>query len=166
MTLKANLELFAAAVGTDIRGLLLSRGVLANLTTTQKDNLVAAINELKAGLDGVDSQVTGLIDDAAVDGTLDKTYSADKILDLIAALKAEIIGGAPSAYDTLLEISNYLAANDTELDALLTAINNRVRFDAAQTLTTAQQIQACENIGVGDPTVDLVAAYTTARDAV
>jgi len=38
-----------------------------------------------------------------------------------------------------------------------------VRFDAAQTLTVAQQLTACTNIGIGNPAVDLVAVYTTAR---
>lgn len=163
MSLESKLVAFAQAVGVDIGELLATRGDLTALTTTAKNNLVAAINELQTGLASVD--LTALIDDTAVAGDTDSTWSADKIVSSLAALKSEIVNGAPEAYDTLLEISNYLTANNDQITAILTAIGNRVRFDAAQTLTTEQKLQACTNIGVGDPEVDLVAAYTTARDA-
>lgn len=39
-----------------------------------------------------------------------------------------------------------------------------VRFNAAQTLTTAQQRQASVNIGVGDPATNFLNVYATARD--
>jgi hypothetical protein len=42
-------------------------------------------------------------------------------------------------------------------------MSKRLRFDAAQTLTTAEQLQACTNLGIGNPDVDLVAAYNTAK---
>lgn len=163
MSLETKLVAFAQAVGVDIGELVTTRGDLASLNTTDKTNLVAAINELQLGLSNVD--LTALINDAAGVGVVDKTWSADKIIAALAALKSEIVDGAPEAYNTLQEIATYLAANDGELDALLSAINNRVRFDAAQALTTEQKLQACTNIGVGNPEIDLVAAYTTARDA-
>lgn len=162
MSLETKLVAFAKAVGVDIGELIKSRGNLANLTTTEKTSLVAAINELKAGLNSVD--LTALINDAAGAGVVDKTWSADKITSALSTLKSEIIAGAPAAYDTLKEIADYLAANDGTLNALLTAINNRVRYDAAQDLTDEQKLQACTNIGVGNPEVDLVAAYTSAKN--
>lgn len=158
MSLELNLRAFAQAVGVDIGAIITSRGDLANLSTTAKNNLVAAINELKGIIDQVD---TRLIDDASTAG--DRTWSSSKITAMLAQVKTDILDGAPAAFDTLKEISDYLASNTTAVDGLLTAINNRVRFDAAQTLTTAQQLQACTNIGVGDPEVDLVAVYTTAK---
>lgn len=161
MSLETKLVAFAQAVGVDIGELITSRGDLATLTTTQKGNLVAAINELKAGLGSID--LTAIINDAAGAGVTDKTWSADKIISSLNQLKADIVNGAPAAYDTLKEISDYLAANDSALDSLLTAINNRVRYDAAQTLTTEQKLTACTNIGVGNPEVDLVAAYVAAK---
>lgn len=164
MSLENKLVLFAQAVGVDIGELITTRGNLTALTTVQKTSLVAAINEVQAGLKSVD--LTALINDAAGAGVVDKTWSADKIVSALSNLKSEIIAGAPEAYDTLQEIAAYLAANDGSLNALLTAINNRVRFDAAQVLTPAQKLQACQNIGVGDPEVDLVAAYTQARTQV
>ena len=38
-----------------------------------------------------------------------------------------------------------------------------VRFDAAQTLTPQEKLQACQNLGVGNPDADLVAAYNAAK---
>lgn len=163
MSLETRLSAFAQAVGVDIGALLKSRGNLADLTTTQKTNLVAAINELKAALGTID--LTAIISDTAGAAVVDKTWSAAKITAALAALKAQILDGAPEAFDTLKEIADYLSANDGALAGLLTAINNRVRFDAAQDLTAEQKLQACVNIGVGDPEVDLVLAYTTSRDA-
>jgi len=161
MTLEQRLVAFAQAVGIDIGALLSSRGVLANLTTTEKTNLVGAINELKASIATID--LSALIDDAAT--ATDTTWSSTKIVASLSALKDEIVDGAPAAYDTLQEIATYLAANDGILDQLLTAIGNRVRYDAAQALTDEQKQQACANIGVGDPFVDLVTTYETSRDA-
>ena len=46
---------------------------------------------------------------------------------------------------------------------MITQINNRVRFDEAQVLTAEQQLTACTNIGVGDPTRDFAADYAAAK---
>jgi len=162
MTLQANLAAFAAAVGGDIGTLVKNQGVLSTLTTTDKTNLVASINELQAGL--ATQAAKTIIDDTKVGTTT--TYSSDKLTALLAQVKNDIIGGAPSAWDTLKEIADYIAADQTATSAITTALSNRVRFDADQTLTAAQQLQACTNIGIGDPTVDLVAAYTTAKTGV
>ena len=88
-----------------------------------------------------------------------------KIVTLLDTLKTEILGGADAAYDTLIEIQQLLQDGTSGLDALLAAINNRVRFDGAQTLTMIEQQQARENIGaialaaIGDADTDLVAVF-------
>jgi hypothetical protein len=52
---------------------------------------------------------------------------------------------------------------------MTTALGNRIRYDAVQTLTAPQKVQALTNIGavatldLGNFDVDLVAAYTTAK---
>ena len=103
------------------------------------------------------------IDDLA--GTGDKlvTYSADKILAVVdaakQAVKSDLLDGAPEALDTLVELADALNNDPNFAATLATQIGNRVRFDDAQTLTTAQKKQACDNIGVGDPGIDLVAKY-------
>ncbi len=80
-------------------------------------------------------------------------------------IKADILGGADAAYDTLVEIQQLLQNGTTGLDALLAAVSLRVRFDAAQTLTVAEQLQARTNIGavaaadVGNTDTDFVVVF-------
>ena len=91
--------------------------------------------------------------------------ASSKIVTLLDTLKAEILGGADAAYDTLVEIQQLLQDGTSGLDALLAAVNNRVRFDAAQTLTVIEQQQARSNIGaialtaIGDADTDFVAVF-------
>lgn len=108
-----------------------------------------------------------LIDDDATTAT-DVTLSANAILAAIANAKSEIIGGADAAYDTLVEIQALLQDNDGALAAINTGLANRVRFDAAQSLTGPQQTTARSNIGaasaaaVGNTEQNLVAIYNAA----
>ena len=158
MSLATRIESLVIRVAQEFNDVRAKAGNLANLTTTDKSNLVAAINELKAAV--VSSAV---IDDAHVAATT--TYSSNKIVSLLDALKTEILGGADAAYDTLVEIQQLLQNGTSGLDALLAAVNNRVRFDAAQTLTAPEQAQARSNIGavaasdVGNTDTDFVAVF-------
>lgn len=141
------------------------------LTTTAKDNLVNAINEVKALASTAASNSGAHINDAATTSTTD-TYSIDKIHSELtatsAALKADILGGAGAAYDTLQELKALLDGEAADITSLTNAIGNRVRFDAAQALTAPQQAQARANIGAditsaqtGNTDTDLVAVFTT-----
>ena len=172
MTLEQRLIALAQAIGADVKALLAAQGSLSALTTTAKASLVAAINELKTALDNA---VTGgvSIDDGAGDGATGVTWSADKIFDAIeaakTAVKNDLTAGAAAALDTLSELAAALN-NDPAFAATIAAeLANRVRFDAAQTLTAAQQTQARANIGaqsaaaIGDQDRDLVADYTAAK---
>ena len=113
------------------------------------------------------------INDAAGDGATTVTWSADKIFDTIeaakAAVKSDLTNGAGAALDTLAELAAALGNDPNFAANLATQIANRVRFDAAQTLTAPQQTQARANIGaqsaaaIGDPDHDLVADYTAAK---
>ena len=158
MSLATRIESLVIRVAQEFNDVRAKTGNLANLTTTDKSNLVAAINELKAAV--VSSSE---IDDANI--AISSTYSSSKIVTLLDALKSEILGGADAAYDTLLEIQQLLQNGTTGLDALLAAVNNRVRFDAAQTLSAPEQAQARSNIGavatsdVGDTGTDFVAVF-------
>lgn len=167
MTLQSRLDELAEALGADhkiLRGLI---GELSNLATDNQISIVAALNEVNAkaiasGGGGVE------IDNGNPAGTT-TTYSASKIVSEINAAKAAIIGGASGAYDTLLEIQTALQSDDTDISGLLTAVANRVRYDAAQSLTSPQQAQARANIGAlstvetGNVDVDLVAIYNAAK---
>ena len=161
MSLATRIESLVIRVAQEFNDVRAKAGNLANLTTTDKSNRVAAINELTAAV--VSSAV---IDDAHVAATT--TYSSNKIVSLLDALKTEILGGAAAAYDTLVEIQQLLQNGTSGLDALLAAVNNRVRFDAAQSLTVAEQLQARSNIGavaasdVGNTDTDFVAVFVGA----
>lgn len=172
MTLEQRLIALAQAIGADVKALLQAQGSLSALSTTAKNNLVAAINELKTALGNA---VTGgvTIDDAAGDGATTVTWSADKIVDAIevakTAVKNDLTAGAAAALDTLSELAAALN-NDPAFAATIAAeIANRVRYDAAQTLTQPQMAQARANIGaqsaeaIGDPDHDIVADYTAAK---
>lgn len=163
MTMENRLIALAQAIGADVKNLRDKQGDLTSLSTTAKGNLVAAINEVVAlvGAGGVQ------IDDAAGNGNTGVTWSADKIFDSIelakAAVKSDLIGGASAALDTFKELQDALGNDPTFAATISTALTKRVRIDAVQTFTTAERLQACQNIGIGDPEADFVAAYNTAK---
>ena len=172
MTLEQRLIALAQAMGADVKALLAAQGSLSALTTTAKASLVAAVNELKTAVDAAAGGGVS-IDDGAGDGATGVTWSANKIYDAIeaakTAVKNDLTAGAAAALDTLSELAAALN-NDPAFAATIAAeIANRVRFDAAQTLTAPQQAQARANIGaqsaaaIGDPDRDLVADYTAAK---
>ena len=151
-TLQTNLDALVTQIGTDM-GLV-------------KDDIASALAAIAAL-----PSVASLINDAAGTGVTDKTWSADKLVSEFAATitaavaqaKTEIVDGAPTALNTLLEIANWIASNESQATAILLALENRVRFDAPQTLSAAEQEQAQANIGVTG--AGLLAAYIAARDA-
>lgn len=163
MSLETKIIAVVQVIGADIKTLRTAQGDLATLSTTAKTSLVAAINELH----GLLGQAGAVIDDNAGDGATSVTWSADKIFGSIAAasaaLKAELTDGASAALDTLAELAAALNNDPNFAATIATEIANRVRYDAAQALTGVQKLQACTNIGVGDPEHDFVADYTTAK---
>lgn len=160
MSLQAQLQALISSIATDIKSLLAKQGNLANLTTTAKTDLVSSLNELKSAINAID--LTTLISDTTATST-SKTYSIDKINAQISAAISGLVANAPTALDTLNELALAIQSDESGIAGLVTAVGNRIRFDAAQALTSPQQVQACQNIGLGDPTTDLAAAYATAK---
>lgn len=158
MSLETQITSLVTAIGTDIKALRAADGSLAALTTTDKSSLVAALNELKA-LIGAGGEAT--INDTTPSGTT--TFSSNKINTAIAAAVSSLVNGAGSTLDTLNELAAALGNDPNYATTIATALGNRVRFDAPQTLTAPQQAQACANIGVGDPAHNFVTDYTTAK---
>ena len=163
MSLQTQITNLATRVGTECKSLRAAMGDKTALTTTDKTTLVAAVNELVTTIASASS-----ILDSATTGDTTHTWSANKIVAEINAAKTAIINGAPAAYDTLIEIATQLSTDQTALGNLLTAVGNRVAFDAAQTLTAPQKAQAIANIGaisaadVGDVNSDFVATFNAA----
>ena len=151
----------ATEMATEVNKVNAARGSLANLETTKKNSVVAAINELNTAL----SNATN-IDDAAASST--KTFSSEKVTALVQQTVSDLVNGAPEALNTLQEIASELQGQASSVDDLLTRIGNRVRFDAAQTLSAVQQARARSNIGavsseaIGDVDTDYVAAFRAA----
>jgi len=130
---------------------------LVSRLTATFNQIAADIKALQAGAGG-----GAAINDASTTSTT-TTWSAQKSTAAIAQVKTDILGGASAAYDTLLELQNIIVTDESTAAALATAVNNRVRFDASQTLTTPQMLQACTNLGIGDPDTDFLAAYNAAK---
>lgn len=165
-TLQQRLTDLATRVATEcksIRTLVNGNAAdLSGLATDDKSNLVAALNELHTELGLIDP--AGLIDDAETTAT-DKTWSIDKIVLEIGNAIGQITNGAPGALDTLDELASALGDDANFAATVTTALANRVRVDAAQSLTPAQQTQGRTNLGaqeaaaIGDPDTDLVAVF-------
>ncbi|ADU99841.1 hypothetical protein [Alicycliphilus denitrificans] len=147
MSLESRIIALAQAIGTDIKAIKVAQGTLSALNTTNKSSLVAAINELMTLISG--SGAT--IDDNAGNGNTAATWSADKIYDSIEAakmaVKSDLINGAGAALDTLNELAAALGNDPSFAATIAGELANRVRYDAAQALTSPQQAQARSNIG-------------------
>lgn len=170
MSLSTNVLNFATRVGTEFKAVRASIGTLASLTTADKTSVVNAINEVKTAVGGAGAQINDSVTNTSTTWSGSKTNST--ITSATAAIKADILGGAGPTIDTLKEIADLLTASDVGDDAALatltTAVGNRVRYDAAQTLSGPQQAQALTNIGavsavdVGDVNTNFVTAFETA----
>lgn len=160
MSLEAKIIALATAIGTDVKALTTKQGDLTALSTTAKTNLVVAINELHAA-------ISGSIDDTAGGGSTLVTWSADKIFDTIelakTTVKNDLVAGASTALDTLSELAAALGNDPNFATTIATELGNRLRFDAAQTLSGAQKLQACQNVGVGNYDRNFTADYTAAK---
>lgn len=171
MSLEINLHNLATRIATENKSLrTLINGNAADLsalTTTAKNTLVAAINELAGSI----GEAGAVINDTTTSTTSvwSSSKTSTEISDSVTAAKAELLGGAGAAYDTLQELKDLLdasdAADDSAIAAINTALSNRLRFDAAQTLTAPQKVQVNANAGSlslvqsGDPEADFVATF-------
>ncbi|MHC2016317.1 hypothetical protein [Methylobacterium sp. CM6247] len=173
MSFATNVQNLATRIATEcksIRALVNGNAVdNAALITTAKGNLVAAINEVKAQANSLAASGGATINDASTSSTT-QTYSIDKIRSELsstaASVKNEILGGAGAAYDTLKELQDLLTGEQSAIDAINTALGNRLRVDVAnQSLTTTQQANGRTNLDVygkteiGNPETDFTATF-------
>lgn len=162
MTATELVILFAQTVGADVNNLRRvltdldsKQGDLATLNTSHKDTLVGAITEVKNQVTQLQSNV---INQATVQGLIDAAITGIK-------------DGAPTAWDTFKEVAAYIAQDQSAEQAILAALAKRVRVDAAQNFTEAEQTQGRNNIGaaaaadLGDiSSFDPRQTYITQRD--
>lgn len=88
-------------------------GTLGNLKTEAKTSAVVAINEVHDELDATKASLDDLID-----GDSDMS-----IREIAAAETAKIVNGAPEAYNTLKEISDWIAAHPQDAASYAARIN-------------------------------------------
>ena len=159
-TLAQNISDLATAIGTDVKDIYTKQGVLGALNTTNQSNLVAAINEVYA----IAAAATGIDDGVTV---LDHTWSSSKIYDQLEAYKTAAINavtaGAGAALDTLNELAAALGNDANFATTTATALGKRVRVDAAQSFTTGEKLQGCNNLGIGDPETLYLSIYQAAK---
>ena len=156
-------------------------GSLASLSTTDKSNLVAAVNEIAAGsgtgpitaADITDSTTVGraILTAAAASNarTTLAVYSSSETDTAIATAVASLVDSAPGTLDTLKELADALGDDPAFATTVNTALGNRVRVDtAAQGLNSTQQGNARTNIGavaasdIGDVSTDFTAIFESA----
>lgn len=186
MSLVTQVSDLATRVGTEFKTVRAevsaATGSLAALATTDKSNLVAAINEVFAAGPGTitadditDATTLGkalirAVDAAAARGAL-SVYSTAEADAAMAATAAAVVDAAPGALDTLRELATALGDNPNFAAQVATDLGNRLRVDAAQTLTGTQQTQGQDNLNVysraqiGDPATDFVSIFENALTA-
>ena len=124
MSLSTNVSNLATRVATEIKSVrtLLNGNAsdLSALTTTAKNNLVAAINELDAALGAID--LTDLISDTTTATTT--TWSSSKIDSAIDAAVTALVDGAPGLLDTLNELAAALGDDENFATSIATSITN------------------------------------------
>ena len=146
----------AQAIAADIKRLTTNQGTLTELTTTDKTSLVKAINELKSSI----ANATKINDTST---SKSATWSSDKINTSINNAVSALVNGAGTTLDTLKELAAALGNDANFATTIATQMGKRVRVDAAQTFTVAEQAQGCANLGIGNPDTDLLAVYTAAK---
>ena len=155
-TQQERITALAQAIASDIKNLTTNQGSLTALTTTNKTSLVAALNELKTAIANASN-----INDTAINPSA--TWSSQKINTAINNAVTALVNGAGTTLDTLKELSDALGNDANFAATIATQMGKRVRVDAAQTFTVAEQAQGCANLGIGNPDTDFVAAYNTAK---
>ena len=111
---------FAEFVGMKDKEIVKLIGDMQSLTTSQKETLVGAINEMNQRINSLSSSAAG-INDSATNETA--TLSAKKILELLnqakADVKNELLGGQVDAsIDTIKELGDMLKNIQTGEDGL------------------------------------------------
>jgi len=145
MSLQTRIGDLITAIGTDIKQLRTyitgsSSGNLNGLTTTAKTDLVAAINEVKAGSSGAppdaSETVKGLVELATLTEVATGTDAVRAVTPAGVrqernAIKDEILGaGVPAALDTLDELAAALGDDANFAATVTNALANKQPLDA------------------------------------
>ena len=147
-------------LASDVAGLK-SRVTTAEGTIATQGTTITQHGKSIASLQGEVAK-RPVINDTTASGK--SVYSSTKVDSQITAaknaVKNELLGGAGAAYDTLKELGDLIATNQSAIESLENIAAGHVRFDTAQELTDEQKTQARGNIGAAAAT-DLSALQGT-----
>lgn len=172
LTPKASIVYVDNAVASKADALATSQALATKATLTQLNEVkaLAESNELKVGTKAEQSDLEQI--GVAVSGKVDQaTYNAFvqacallASRDFVIAEIDKVLGGVSIDFDTLKEIADRLQLDSDQFGVITNALSKRIRFDAAQTLTSAEQQQVRDNINAEAKGVaaSLVAAVTPA----
>lgn len=168
MSLQSQLSNFAVRQGTEFKKVYGQIGVLGSLTTADKSTIVAAINEIKAGM----GSAGAAINDAAASNTT--TYSSNKTVSLLN-LKADLasptftgtVSGITKSMVGLANVDNTSDANKPVSTATATALGLKAPLASPAFTGTVTGITAAM-VGLGNVnnTSDANKPISTAQAAV
>lgn len=117
-----------------------ARSVLASIDAATLLNAIGGAPVSNAVLGGTPTLAT----------SPDPTDSTLRIATMAAVqgAVARIVNSAPTTLDTLKELADALGDDPNFATTTATSLGNRLRFDAAQTLTTGQKAQAIANLAL------------------
>lgn len=166
MSLQTRIGDLITAIATDIKQHRTwmtgsSSGTLSGLTTTDKTSLVNAINEVKSSSSGAPPDATtsvkGIVElatlaEAATGTDTVRAVTPEAVRQEINTLKSTLLGGVSSSFDTLKELYDQIAADESTASALATLVGTKANSSDVYTKTE-----------LGNPETDLAAAYATAK---
>lgn len=140
---------FAEFVGLKDKEIIKLIGAMQSLTTSQKDTLVGAINEMNQRINNLSGSAAGINDSATDEAS---TLSAKKILELVnqakADVKNELLGGEVDAsIDTIKELGEMLKGIQTGEDGLNKLIQKISQVNEALT-TLNQKFTALDSVNL------------------
>lgn len=158
VSLEVGVQELSVGIAAKINELTAKIGDVTSLNTTAKGSLVLALNEIKNLVSNI---TTGpVINDSATGSST--TWSSNQVQARIDAAIAALVNGAPGALNQINELASALGNDANFATTVANALSLRLRFDADQTLTAAQKLQAGKNLGIGDVTHDFVADFNAA----
>ncbi len=92
---------------------------------------------------------TPTVPTATADTNTTQVASTQFVTTAVANGLASLVNTAPGALDTLAELATALGNDPSFATTISTALGNRLRVDAAQSLSAPQQAQGRDNLGLG-----------------
>lgn len=152
LSLQIRIGDLVTAIATDIKQLRTwvtgsSSGNLTGLTTTDKSNLIAAINEVKSGSSGAPPDASETVKGIVELASLTEVANGTDVVRVVTpagvrqernAIKNEILGaGVPAALDTLDELAAALGDDANFAASVTTALSGKQPLDTDLTAIAA-----------------------------